>query len=156
MPIEGGETNCICLSTSQELLRGSPVVQKEVQLHDEMKHTFINTESNIMFSLKAYVDSYCLMHAQQTLYCITCVLCTHVTLHSAGQIKALKQQAHRHMMRQSTKESYIIRLHMHECTPWLHFGSLAHNSSDTHIHEITFLKANIIITLWTRKRPIAD
>lgn len=78
MHIEGGETNRICLRTSQQLLRGSPVVSKEVQLHDEMKHAFINTESNIMFSPKACVESHCLMYTHQTLYCITCILCTHV------------------------------------------------------------------------------
>lgn len=40
---EGGQTNRICLGTSWQLFRSSRVVS---EAHDEMKHAFINTQSN--------------------------------------------------------------------------------------------------------------
>lgn len=60
----GGETNRICLSTSQQLLRGSLVDGREIQLRDEIKRGFINAASNTVFSPKASVESRGLMYTQ--------------------------------------------------------------------------------------------
>lgn len=73
-----GETNRICLSTSQQLRGGSQ--RWMVQLHDEIKRGFINAEWNTVFSPKASVESQGLMYTHNGLHSdyITCVLCTRV------------------------------------------------------------------------------
>lgn len=108
--IEGGETNRICLSASQQLLRGSPVVWKEVQLHDEMKHAFITTESNIMFSPTAYVESLRLMYTQYST--VLHAFCVHMYIHRADRSKLGCRDTNSWGDR-----AHGTWLYMHECTP---------------------------------------
>lgn len=49
---EGGQTNRICLSTLRQLLKRSWEVP---EARNQMKHAFVNAQSNAMFSLQACV-----------------------------------------------------------------------------------------------------
>lgn len=141
MHIEGGETNRICLSASQQLLRGSPVAWKEVQLHDEMKHAFIKTESNIMFSPTACVGSLCLMYTQYST--VLHAFCAHMYIHSAGQIKAWLQR-HKQLRRRSTWYT-VIHAWMHT---WVYFGSVHAQNWNKNHRLIKLSKADTNDSAW--------
>lgn len=93
---EGGQTNRICLCTLRQLLRSSWEVS---EAHNEMKHAFINAQSNATFSPEACVAS-CIYNRHLT---VTRVLGANI--HDTRQDGSKRSRQEQTNTRGETKES---------------------------------------------------
>lgn len=106
---EGGQTNRICLSTLRKLFRKSWEVS---EAHNEMKHAFINAQSNAVFSLEACV-ALCIHNTHLT---VTRVLGANI--HDIRQDGSKLNQTH-----EGRQKSPIMRTSMRS-TLLVHTGSI--------------------------------